>query len=140
MAIATREILQSLSNQRRKEAKYLLDIGCYSGSYYFSGFSVELALKACIAKNTKSNDFPDKKIWRDAYQHDLTKLVSVAGLKSNLQLREQSDAQFQVNWSVVKIWSNDSRYESRPRGDAEDMYRAISKHGSGILQWIRQNW
>lgn len=140
MAIATRKILQELSNQRRKEAKYLLDIGYYSGAYYFSGFSVELGLKACIAKNTKSRDFPDKRIWSNAYQHDLVKLVSVAGLKADLDSRQQSDSQFQVNWSVVKIWSNDSRYESRPRGDAEDLYRAISQHGSGISQWIRQNW
>ena len=80
------------------------------------------------------------KLWRNAYDHNLIKLVTFAGLKSNLEALEQSDPRFQVNWSVAKLWSNESRYENRSRGDAEDLYQAISQQGSGISQWIRQNW
>ncbi|MBI0577948.1 HEPN domain-containing protein [Neobacillus cucumis] len=45
-----------------KDAKVLLDHECYDGAYYLSGYVIECALKACIAKYTKEFDFPDKKL------------------------------------------------------------------------------
>jgi hypothetical protein len=45
-----RNDLQNLSRLREKEAKVLLDNGCFAGAYYLLGYAVECALKACIAK------------------------------------------------------------------------------------------
>lgn len=41
-----------------------MDQGLYDGAYYLSGYAVEWALKACIAKNVKRYDFPDRKMDR----------------------------------------------------------------------------
>ena len=42
--------LQDLAELRIKEARILLDAGSYPGAFYLAGYSVECALKACIAK------------------------------------------------------------------------------------------
>lgn len=56
-----RKGLQELSNVRLKEAKALLKVGMADGAYYLAGYAVECALKACIAKETRRYDFPDKR-------------------------------------------------------------------------------
>ncbi|MCP5119377.1 MAG: HEPN domain-containing protein, partial [bacterium] len=43
---------QNLALERLDDAKVLLDGGRYNGAYYLSGYVVECALKACIAKLT----------------------------------------------------------------------------------------
>jgi HEPN domain-containing protein len=50
---------QELSIIRLQDAKILLDNKCYDGAYYLSGYVVECALKACIAKKTREHDFPN---------------------------------------------------------------------------------
>lgn len=55
-----RDDLQKLARLRLREARALLDRDLYPGAYYLSGYVVECALKACIAKSTKKFDFPDK--------------------------------------------------------------------------------
>ena len=57
--------LQKLSRLRVREAKVLLDNKCYEGAYYLLGYAVECALKACIARQTKAFDFPDRKLIND---------------------------------------------------------------------------
>ena len=79
-----RQQLQDLSNLRKREAKSLFDNGLYQGAYYLMGYSVECALKACVAKQTNRYDFPDKEPTRQVYTHSLEKLVALAGLKAKL--------------------------------------------------------
>ena len=55
----------------------LLKAGHFSGAYYLAGYSVECALKACIAKQTARYDFPDKSKANDSFVHDLKKLAGV---------------------------------------------------------------
>lgn len=52
------------------------------------GYAVECALKACVAKQVRRYDFPDKKLANEAFTHDLEKLVRVSGL---WRLLEQDD-------------------------------------------------
>lgn len=52
-----RSDLQKLARIRLKEAKVLLDNRQYSGAYYLSGYVIECALKACIAKQTRKERF-----------------------------------------------------------------------------------
>jgi HEPN domain-containing protein len=73
-----RDDFQDLSRMRIREAKVLLDAGEWAGSYYLAGYSVECAMKACIAKKRKKYEYPDKELANACYQHDLTNLLRVA--------------------------------------------------------------
>ncbi len=82
-----RQDFQNLELIRLQEAKVLFQNGHYSGAYYLSGYVVECALKACIAKYTKEFDFPDKQLAIDSHTHDLIKLVKNAKLDKELVSR-----------------------------------------------------
>ena len=57
-----RSDFQKLTELRITEARVLLESKCYEGTYYLIGYAVEFALKACIAKQTREYDFPDKNL------------------------------------------------------------------------------
>ena len=77
--------LQNLALTRLEEVEVLLNNHQYSGAYYLSGYVIECALKACIAKQTQRGEFPDKKKANDCYTHELGKLINVAGLQKALE-------------------------------------------------------
>jgi len=131
--------LEVLSAIRIKEAEVLLKAECYHGAYYLAGYALECILKACIAKQIKQFDFPDKKLANDSYTHDLSKLLITAGLKQELMQQENKDINFKLNWSVANKWSEESRYEhSIQRQDARDLYEAITETESGVLPWLKK--
>lgn len=131
--------LQALSRTRLREARSLFRAGLNDGAYYLAGYAVECALKACIAKDTKRHDFPDKKIVDASYTHNLTDLVRVAGLQPQLAASMEENRSLEVNWTVVKDWNEATRYERRTRQQAVELLRAISGQ-HGVLQWVRQHW
>lgn len=45
--------LQELALIRLQDAKVLLDNHCFDGAFYLSGYTIECALKACIAKKNE---------------------------------------------------------------------------------------
>jgi HEPN domain-containing protein len=123
------------------DARALLRARRYSAAYYMAGYAVECALKACIAKRTKRHDFPDKKIANDSYTHDLTRLVGIAGLKSELDAVYASDKTFERHWNVVCDWSEEDRYNLSISGeDAVDLYNAITRRRNGVMTWLRNHW
>ena len=134
-----RRDLQNLALTRLKEVEVLLNHRQYSGAYYLSGYVIECALKACIAKQTKKFEFPDKKTVMDSYTHDLEKLVKVAKLDTQLKSL-LNDPDFSLRWSTVKDWSEDSRYQTHNRQEARDIYSAITDPNHGVLQWLQQHW
>ncbi|MCC3420035.1 MAG: HEPN domain-containing protein [Microcoleus sp. PH2017_07_MST_O_A] len=134
-----RRDLQNIALIRLKEVEVLLENRQYSGAYYLSGYVVECALKACIAKQTRKFDFPDKKTVFDSYTHDLEKLVKVAKLDSELKTLLK-DVEFLTAWVVLKDWSEESRYQKHDRQKALDIYSAITDSNHGILQWVQQHW
>src|SRR5918912_3045559 len=93
--------LQSIAGIRLREAKLLLDSGEYAGAYYLCGYVVECALKACIAKQTRRYDFPNKKQAIDSYTHKPLELVKVAGLVAALNTQKTANPAFEINWQVV---------------------------------------
>src|SRR5437764_14458781 len=97
--------LQRLTRIRLQEAKVLFDNRRYEGAYYLLGYAVECAFKACIAKQTKRYDFPDRKFVNDIYTHDLNKLLSVSGLEQEHRRESQRNPSFELNWTIVKDWS-----------------------------------
>ena len=53
------------------------------GTYYLAGYAVECALKACIAKETKRHEFPDRRKVDASHTHDLRELVRLAKLEKS---------------------------------------------------------
>lgn len=136
-----RDDLQRIARLRVKEAKVLLENGYFSGAYYLLGYAVECALKACIAKQIKRYDFPDRKLVSDSYSHELEKLLSVSGLKSELQKEIQNNPNLEVNWAIVKDWSVESRYSTDiSETTARDFYSAVTTRKNGVLSWLKKWW
>lgn len=133
-----RDELKELTLIRLEDARVLLDSGRYEGAYYLFGYVVECGLKACIAKQTKQYDFPDRRTVNDSYTHDLTKLIKIAGLPLEQEMGKNED--FADNWSVVKEWSEESRYEKISENAARDLHSAVVDVKYGVLQWIKRHW
>ena len=72
--------LQRLFRLRIQKARSLLRAGLPNGAYYLAGYSVECAIKACIARETQSHDFPDKERVQKSYTHKPAELLRVANL------------------------------------------------------------
>lgn len=134
-----RRDLKNLALTRLKEVELLLKNRQYSGAYYLSGYVIECALKACIAKQTQEFDSPDKKTVMDSYTHDLEKLVKVAKLDKELK-SILNDPNFSLRWSMVKDWSEESRYQKHNRQKAIDIYLAITDPTHGVLQGLQQHY
>ena len=133
--------LQELARQRLRDARVLLRHGRYAGAYYLAGYAVECALKACIAKQTRRHDFPDKNAVTKTHTHDLSELVRLAGLKSTLDKKAASDKAFELNWGLVKDWEASDRYNtSLLEADAADLYSAIAARRNGVMTWLRSVW
>lgn len=133
--------LQKLCRIRVREAKILLDNKCYEGAYYLLGYAVECALKACIARQTKAFDFPDRKLINDIYTHDLEKLLNASGLKAEHLKECRTNPGFQLNWLVVKDWSEQARYiESVTKQKAKDFRSAVVSRKNGVLPWLQKRW
>lgn len=133
--------LQALAELRVREAAILLDQHCFDGAYYLAGYAVECALKSCIAKRINQHDFPDLKLIRDSYTHDLTKLLIVSELKFELASESATNPDFAVNWRTVTQWSEESRYLTRVEEQvARDLVAAITDENGGILPWLKKWW
>lgn len=132
--------LQQLSELRIREAQSLLQAFLYDGAYYLAGYAVECALKACIAKQTREYDFPDRTVVNKSYTHNLVDLIGVAGLQRELGRKMEDDAGFEVNWTLVKDWSEEARYQHHPERKARDYYNAVVDPQRGVLPWLREHW
>lgn len=136
-----RSALQQISKTRVREARTLLKAGNFLGSYYLIGYAVECALKACVANQVRRHDFPDKKLANEAFTHDLEKLVRVAGLMPTLERDMKSAPGLELNWAIVKDWSEASRYElGITQAQARDVYSACTARKNGVLAWIKRQW
>lgn len=89
-----RSEFQTLAKLRLQDAVVLSRAGRSEGAYYLFGLAVECALKACICRKTRRYDFPDWDLAKKSYEHDLLKLVKVAGLEAARLAMEKSDVQF----------------------------------------------
>lgn len=136
----TRKDLQRLANVRIKEAKHLLSSNNFSGAYHMAGYTIELGLKACIARKTRKHDFPELNVVRDSFTHDLKKLIKIAGLEQNLNSQMENDLTFATHWTIVKDWDVESRYRNFTSNQAKEIIYSIISRQSGILRWIRQHW
>jgi HEPN domain-containing protein len=133
--------LHSLVDLRVADANALLGTARYAAAYYMIGYAVECALKACIAKQIKEHDFPDRKLILDSYTHNLEQLLAITGLKAQFEARMEADKAFEVNWSIVKDWSENSRYDATiSEVKARDLMLAITDQAHGVLTWLKTQW
>lgn len=136
----TRRDLQNISRLRIQEAKLLLINSSYSGAYYLAGYSVECGLKACIARQMRQSNIPDKKFIQEIYTHNLKDLVKSAGLETNRVDYEKANVNFAAHWAIVKDWNETSRYNIFTQVKAQELYNSITTNKGGVLAWIRQYW
>ena len=133
--------LQSLAELRIKEAEILLQAASYPGAYYLAGYAVECGLKACIAKQTKQHDFPDRELVNRSYTHKLEELLKAAQLKDRLDSDMKSNKQLEAYWACVVDWDEKKRYElGVTQKEVKDLYDAISDPMNGVLQWLKKSW
>ena len=136
----TRSDFQRLAGVRIEEARILLANQAWDGAYYLAGYAVECALKACIAKLTMAEDFPDKKLAERSWKHDLNELIDVAGLEALRKIDAPRGSPRDFNWKTVKDWNEQSRYGRKTQSEAESLYNAITGTTDGVLPWIKRHW
>jgi HEPN domain-containing protein len=136
MSGMSRRHLQALAQEKLDDAMLLLDGKRYASAYYIAGYSVELALKSCIARLF----LPEKKMVNDIYTHNIQLLARVAGLKSGLESRRKFEPIFRANWDAVCLWSVDCRYSRTDELGAKAIIEAITDPTDGVLEWIKLHW
>lgn len=133
--------LQALADIRIADATVLLDGGRHQAAYYLLGYAIECALKACVAKQIREHDFPDRRLILDSYTHSLEQLLAISGLKPHFQARVTSDRSFEVNWTTAKDWNETSRYDSTiAEVKARDLFAAVTDPAHGVLTWLKTLW
>jgi HEPN domain-containing protein len=135
-----RKELQALSRIRLREARALAKLGMNDGAYYLAGYSVECALKACIARSTQRHDFPDKRKADSSYTHSVEKLLKVADLEEARAEEARRDTAFRDSWDRVQWWSGQSRYSTTSGEDARGLIDAVSDRNHGVLRWLKRYW
>ena len=126
--------------RRVAEAKALLDAGEWSGAYHTIGYAPELGFKACIAKLSRPDTFPDRAFAVRVFTHKIGVLVEAAGLLSTLEADLKSSTALNQNWIVALRWDEQSRYAEWPEAKARELFEAITDPSHGVLPWITPRW
>lgn len=132
--------LQQLADERVSDAASLIAAGRWSAAYYLAGYAVECALKACIAKRVKAEDFPDKKLALDSYTHDVESLAKTAQVEAATRSRVQVDQAFSDAWQAVCDWDESARYAVWSEPSARRLFEAVTSPQSGVLPWLKKYW
>jgi hypothetical protein len=101
---------------------------------------VECALKACFAKSVKRYDFPDKNRAGKIFIHKLAELARLANLDADLAIATRASSKLGGSWLLVCNWTEDSRYFSWTKNEAEAMINAVAGKSDGVLPWIKRRW
>jgi HEPN domain-containing protein len=129
--------LQMLAELRIKEARILYQAGAFEGAFYLAGYAVECALKACVAKQTREFDFPERRQVERAYTHNLKQLLEVSGVIEQFREEARTDETLDRSWSVVTNWSESGRYEI---GTTEELAETMVVAANGVLAWLKKYW
>ncbi|MHB0875542.1 MAG: DNA-binding protein [Anaerolineae bacterium] len=133
--------LEHLADLRVTEARALCDHQCYAGAYYLLGYAVECALKACIAKQIREGEVPERALMNGFYSHGLEQLLALSGLKLEFQESLDCSPGLRRNWATVRDWQVESRYTVQVAESlARDMFTAVSDSEDGVLTWLRARW
>jgi hypothetical protein len=136
----TKTDLETLAQVRLDDSLFLLQAGRSSSAYYLAGYSVELALKACISKLIQTNVIPEKAFISAIYTHRLDNLLSTAGLLPAFNTDAKTDVEFAAYWAIASKWTEESRYEFWDRMSAATLLQAIHEPNHGVFQWVKRHW
>jgi HEPN domain-containing protein len=134
------DFLRRNAENKVADAIKLFELGSFSNAYYLGGYGLEIALKACIARQISADTIPDKKFINDVYVHDIQRLVRLAGLSFPLQQAQDTDFEFGQRWGIVCQWSPDSRYLSTDQYNCNVFLDAIVNDHHGVMPWIKRHW
>lgn len=132
--------LERLTQERLKDAETLLNHGQWSGAYYLAGYVVECAIKACIARETKAYDFPDKVKADKVFTHNIKALLDVALLRQKRDQDMANNLQKEAYWNLVEAWNERARYNQWTETQARELYEAVTDPQQGVYQWIIRFW
>ena len=132
------EDFKKLAETRLNEAQILLDNRKYDGAFYLAGYAVECGLKACIASRTRQGDFPPEwNVVRESfYTHSLETLCDTVFEAGVFEDTKRRDSRPEDQWTVVKEWTEKSRYEIHSEEKAGDMITS----SRGVIAWLRTFW
>jgi len=136
----TRTRFQRIAEERVRDAQALLDAGQWSGAYYLSGYATECGLKACIARLTNQDDYPNKKFANSCFTHNIEDLVKLAGLEAQRQIETSTNPGFGTNWLVTIEWDEQARYQEWTELEARKLFMAVTDSTNGVLIWIKGRW
>lgn len=140
MADPSADNLKSLAEMRLADAVILLQHGRHSAAYYLAGYAVECGLKAVVAVSFRATVIPSRSFVNAVHTHNLSELVSLSGLKPNLDQASKSDPALGANWAFVAGWKETARYETIDPFSANRMLTAIGDPTSGVMQWLKTHW
>ena len=135
-----RVLFRQIAEERERDALGLINIGQWSGAYYLTGYAVECGLKACIARKTSQDDFPDKDFAIKCFTHNMEALVVLADIESARKAMVLANPAFADFWQVVKRWDEKARYKLWSESEARDIYDASTDPIDGVLTWIKAYW
>lgn len=136
----TKNDLEVLSESKLADALLLFERERWANSFYLAGYSVELALKACVAVQFQASTIPDKKFVSSIHTHEFSKLIGLAGLTAELRAKQDEDSTFAANWGITAEWSPEARYECTDKSTAHFLLHAIADPEHGVLSWIKTFW
>jgi len=84
--------------------------------------------------------FRERKYSERCWTHDIEELVRLAGLKSQRDAAANANQSLDLNWQIVKDWSEVDRYRRKTKIEAGELYTAVTHAADGVLPWIRNYW
>ena len=152
----TPEEIEKLSTERLQEAQILFDNKKFDGAFYLSGYSIELALKAKIARrlgvpNLFTNDEKALKsidgvgsIRNVIKTHNLFTLLIFSGLKEKFDIDKAKKENVSLSLSnslFFQKWSEQWRYMPCGSMGGTECKKLLELllDSKGILKWIRIN-
>ena len=136
----TKSDLQTLAQLRFDDAALLLQANRCSSAYYLAGYSVELALKACISTLFQTDTIPDKAFVNAIYVHRLESLLNTSGLRADFDRDARTNPQLAAHWAIACNWTEESRYALWDPISAASLLTAIGDPTNGVLPWVKTHW
>jgi HEPN domain-containing protein len=125
--------LHGTAREYLRAAKLLRTRRSYDAAVYLCGYAVEIALKARLCRHLKwTTGFPETpaefRLKGNLKTHDLETLLDYTGIQG--RVRSSGPRDLLPDWSVVRKWNPEQRYD--PRGtktlsDADSMIAATQK-------------
>ena len=136
----TKSDLEKLTQLRFDDAVLLLQANRCSSAYYLAGYTLELALKACIASLFQTNTIPDRAFVNAIYVHKLELLLNTSGLRGEFDRDARANPQLAAHWAIANNWTEESRYAFWDPVSAASLVTAIGDQTNGVLPWVKTHW